>query len=343
MTPREELDALADLFAPALREAFLAAIADITDNAILAQVIAAIERGDPEAAFHALGYSDAAMRPFLAELERSFETGGVYMGRTFPRRINTPVGKAVFRFDIRAPDAEKYLREQSAEFVTGIRESIRLNIRNTMAIGLREGRNPRNVALDIVGRIGEDGKRVGGVIGLSTQQEYWLRGFRNSLQSPIASERQRYFTYELRDKRLDGVVQKAIDAGTPLPADTFDKLVTRYKDNALRWRGESIGRTEAIHALNRSEWEATKQAIAMGALSENDVEREWDSAGDKRVRRSHRLLNRKRVGLNEPFVSPLTGAKMMHPGDTSLGASANETIMCRCRVRTVIDWAAGVD
>jgi hypothetical protein len=48
------------------------------------------------------------------------------------------------------------------------------------------------------------------------------------------------------------------------------------------------------------------------------------------------------VGLDEPFISP-TGAKMMHPGDTSLGAGGDEVIMCRCRARLKVDWLTDLD
>ncbi len=162
-----------------------------------------------------------------------------------------------------------------------------------------------------------------------------MRSARNKLENLDP----KYFDLELRRKGSDSVVERAIRDGKPLSAETIDRLVTSYKSNALRYRGESIGRTEALQALNRSEYEATKQVVDMGAAPESAVQREWDSAGDKRVRFSHRALNGQRVGLNEPFVSP-SGARMICPGDTSLGAGGDEVIMCRCRVRTVIDWFA---
>lgn len=339
MTPREQLEGLIDLFAPDLRSAFLAAIQDVVDNAIINEVIKAIQNGDPEAAFRALGFNNAAMRPLTAAIERAFEQGGVMMGRTFPKYLNTPSGKAVFRFDVRNSWAEAWLRDHSSELVSRISDETRRSVQNTLTVGMEKGLNPRTVALDIVGRIDPaTGKRMGGIVGLTTGQESWVRSARTKLEQLDPS----YFDMKLRDARFDRTVEKAIRDGTPLPADTIDKLITRYKDNALRYRGEMIGRTEAIQALNRSEFEATKQAIAMGATSESAVKREWDSAGDKRVRYTHRKMNGQRVGIDEPFVSP-SGARMMFPGDTSLGAGADEVVACRCRVRTVIDWLADID
>jgi hypothetical protein len=243
---------------------------------------------------------------------------------------------------VRNSRAEAWLRDRSSSLVTRLSEDARVNVRNVLRDGMERGVNPRNVALDMVGRIGPNGKRVGGVIGLNQQQERWVRSARTKLEQLDAS----YFQMELRDKRFDNTVTRAIRDDKPLPAETIDRLITRYKDNALRYRGEMIARTEAIQSLNRSEWEATKQAVDLGAVDDSAVTRHWDSAGDSRVRWSHRSMDHKYdkdgVGLDEPFVSP-SGARMMFPGDVSLGAGADEVVACRCRVRTRIDWLAQID
>src|SRR5690606_22900022 len=141
---------------------------------------------------------EAAMRPLTAELERAFEEGGVMTGRTFPRYLNTPSGRGIFRFNIRNSRAEAYLRDHSASLVSRIEDDVRNNLRNALVVGMQEGRNPRNVALDIVGRYDRQaGHRIGGVLGLSQQQETWARSARNRLMTLD----ERYFMLELRDKR----------------------------------------------------------------------------------------------------------------------------------------------
>lgn len=341
LTPRQQLDALLDSQPPQVAAAFRAAIQDVVDNVILAQVVEAIERNDVEAAWRALGYSRAAMNPLVLALEQVFQNGGVMMAATFPRFIPDATGtKSVFRFNMRDPEAERWLRDKSSTLITGIEADIRTNVRDTLTAGLEAGRNPRSVALDIVGRINQQtGQREGGIIGLADHQELWARSARQKLLTLDAG----YFDLALRDKRFDATVQKAILDEKPFPVDVVDKLISRYRANALRYRGETIGRTEALAALNRSEWESTRQAFTQtgGLVGASAVTREWDTAGDNHVRSSHRAMDRQRVGLDEPFVTP-RGERLMHPGDTSLGASAQETIACRCRVRTVVDFFAGV-
>lgn len=54
----------------------------------------------------------------------------------------------------------------------------------------------------------------------------------------------------------------------------------------------------------------------------------WSTVGDKRVRLIHQKTNGQTRRLNEPFV--VNGQFLMHPGDSSLGATADNTANCRC-------------
>lgn len=347
-SPRQTLDYLIDLFTPAIRDAFLAAMQGVVDEAIISDMIRAIENGDPVGAFQALGFTPAAMRPITEVIERAFERGGVLTGEQWPQYLRTPTGRAVFRFDVRNSRAEAWLRDHSSQLVTRLTDEARRNVQMTLQQGMIDGRNPRNVALDIVGRMQnvvnpETGvatrHRVGGVVGLTSQQERWVASARRDLSN--VDTYGEFLTRELRNKRYDSIIERAIHDGRPLPASTIETIMSAYKDAALKWRGESIARTEAMQSLNRSEYEATLQAVDMGALRRQDVTRHWDSAGDSRVRWSHKSMDAKYqatgVGIDEPFVSP-NGSRMMHPGDTSLGAPADELIMCRCRVRMEVDF-----
>lgn len=322
-----------------LRSAFIDAIQNVVDNAIIEEIIKKILNGDVEGAIQALGFSPAALRPLTVAIERAYEQGGVWTGQGFPKYLNTSNGKAIFRFDVGNPRAEKYLKDNSSSLIVRLTEDTRTNVRNILQRGVAEGRNPRNIALDIIGRIDRTtGRRVGGIVGLTPNQEYWVTNTRRELQTLNDN----YFNRELRDKRFDRTVSAAIRSGKPLTANTIEKLVGRYKDNALQFRGENIARTEALQSLNASEYEAIKQAVDMGSVRPQDITREWDSAGDSRVRFLHKKMDGQRVGIDEPFVSP-SGARLMHPGDISLGAKGEEIIGCRCRVKTVIDWLADID
>lgn len=332
------LQEIADAFAPEIRAAFLGAIQDIVDRAILKDIIDAIEIGDVNAAFKATGLSDAALRPVTAMLERAFETGGVMVAGSFPKRLATPSGNAIFRFDVRNSRAEAWLRDEGGKLITNIRNDAMSAVQNALQDGMVHGLNSKNVALDIVGRIDPTTqRRSGGLVGLTNQQQNYVINARHDLQGLDA----RYFTRERRDKRFDTVVRKAIVTNTPLPADTITKITNRYSDNLLKLRGETIGRTEANTALNQSQYEAMKQAADIGAIDKSATQKIWDSSGDARTRKDHLKMEGQTVGFDEPFTAP-DGSRLMYPHDTSLGAPARQVINCRCRVKWAIDWFAGV-
>lgn len=326
-------------FAPSIQQVFLEAIRTITDDAVLAQLIKAIEAGDAEAAYRAIGYSTSVFNRFVALLTTTFEHGGMMMMASFPKYATDATGmKSVFRFNIRDRAAETWLRDRSSTLVTQIENDVRINVRNTLVAGAEAGRNPRSTALDLVGRYNPQTKqREGGVVGLGQREEYWSRSARIKLEVLDGS----YLDMKLRDKRFDSIVIAAIKDGRSLPPETVSRLVDRYRANALRHRGETIGRTETLAALNRSEFESVRQALQQSDLPLAASTKEWDSTGDSAVRPEHRYLDGQRVGIDEPFVTR-DGTRMMHPGDITLGATGNDVIACRCRVKYRTDFAYGV-
>lgn len=333
------LDELIDKFTPRIRAAFLSAIQDIKDTAILSELVKAIEAGDVVRAMRSLGFNEAAMRPLTSMIEQAFETGGVTVAGAFPQLRDNAGTKAVFRFDVRNSRAEAWLRDRSSTLVTRITDDTREAIRGYLNQGMNVGTNPRTTALDLVGRINPTtGRREGGIIGLTPQQQSWVSKARAELSDPSSASN--WFTRTRRDRRFDSIVRKSIDDGVPLDTATVQRLTSRYSDSLLKLRGENIARTESIASLNKSGQEALQQAVDSGSIPKENIKRVWDSAGpDGRTRPDHLEMDGQAVGLNEPFHAP-DGSLLMFPGDTSLGASPEETINCRCRVRLSVDWLA---
>lgn len=332
MSVFNKLSILLDKFTTNIADAFKGVIQDVTDAALWSLLLDSINEGDPVGAIRALGLSKAAMRPIEQQIETAFEQGGLFaVEAQFPKWVDTPVGPTIFRFDVRDSRAEAWLREESSQLVTRIEEDVRVVVQKTISEGVMHGENPRAIALDIIGRIDPaTQRRAGGLVGLTSQMEGFVANARKELQNLDEN----YFTRVRRDKRFDSVVAKAIAADKPLPVDSIQKIIGRYSDSLLKLRGDNIGRTEALAALNRSDWEAWKQAVDKGAVEQSAIERTWDDAGDNRVRDDHIALNGQKRGLDEPFIVPSTGEQLMYPGDGSLGAGADQIINCRCHIIT---------
>jgi hypothetical protein len=91
--------------------------------------------------------------------------------------------------------------------------------------------------------------------------------------------------------------------------------------------------------MNGAREESYRQAIDAGDLSPENVTGTWGATGDRRTRDTHQEMNGQNRKFGTPFVSP-SGARLMYPGDTSLGAGPEEIVNCRCTKIFRIDMIA---
>lgn len=343
MASRAELErlyqALLERHGVAIADAFQAAISVLRTSAEVRRVAEAIQAGNIAAALDALHLDPAAYGPLQDAIAQAYAEGGQNALTALPKR--DPTGAAlIIRFTTRNRRAEDWLRSHSADLVTHIIDDQRDAIRARLTAGMERGENPRTTALDIVGRVNrQTGKREGGVIGLTAQQEQFVRTARDELASGDPEAMRHYLTRARRDKRFDRTIAKASREEQAPPAETVRKAVDAYQRRLLQLRGEMIGRTESLSALNAAQYEALQQAVDSGQLQASQIRRVWSSAGDLRVRHTHRALDGDTAGLNEPFRSP-SGALIRFPGDPQ--APAAERINCRCWTMPRVDWFANV-
>jgi hypothetical protein len=335
---RRLIDLIED-WSPRLRDAFLAAVAKIRDSAQIGVIVAMLERGDVNGAIDAVGLDPIAFRSVDSAIAQAFEDGGEFTMQRIPA-LRTSNARLNVLFDVRNPRAEDWLRERSSTLITEIVDDQRSMIRQHLTAAMEAGQNPRAVALDLVGRLDRaSGKREGGVIGLTTGQDAWATRYARRVASSLPGDLQAALGMKLRDKRFDRAVEKAIREGRPVPAEMREKMVQAYRARALRYRGENIGRTEAMRSLHAAQTESYRQAIDAGQIVESTVFKFWRDARDVRVRETHRGLNGQRVAFRAEFVSP-SGAHLRYPGDER--APVSETAQCRCWMEVKIDFLAAL-
>ncbi len=304
------------------------------------------------AVLEALGFDGERFSPLAEQVRQAFATGAEVgmkelptlslrqqiRGRYNPAN-NTPLLR--FGFDMRNRGVEGWLQSNSSRLITGVVEDQRQLVRQHLVRGMAAGLNPRQAALELVGRVGETGRRSGGVVGLTAQQAQFVANVRQQLASGDPAQMAEYFGRKRRDKRLDGIVSRAIKAGQPVSPADVDKIAARYADRLLALRGEMIARTESLTAMAAGREEAFRQQIESGRLAPENVEGTWSATGDDRTRHSHQAMNGQVRRFGEPFQTP-SGALMRFPGDTSLGAGPEETIGCRCMKKYRVNMATEV-
>lgn len=315
----------------AILRAFTETIQSVKDQAVISEIAALLDRGDVEGVVNLLQLDPGTFRPLENATRAAYEAGGD-VGAEQIGRFPTPSGTLVARFNVRNPRAEQWLRQLSSTRIVEIAEETRSVVRRVLTESLAQGQGPRTAALDLVGRIDPQTRsRVGGYIGLTDNQAQWVGNARRELNELDPN----YLTRELRDRRLDGAFKRAVRDGKPLNSKQIDTAISRMQARGIRYRGEVISRTESINALRAGQHEAIQQAIDSAEIDTGSTYKIWDSESGPRTRDAHLAANGQRVPVDQPFI--VGGEALMYPGDPA-GSAAN-TIQCRCRSRTVIDFA----
>ncbi len=140
------------------------------------------------------------------------------------------------------------------------------------------------------------------------------------IQKVLAQGQAEGWSIQTMQKNMETLFKQWMDG------DLTDEDFKWFSDRMPPHRTELIARTETTHATNAGSYNLFK-AWEVG-------EKEWLATQDNRTRDSHANANGQVVSIDEPFA--VGGFKMMHPGDTSLGAPVSEIADCRCALLPVM-------
>jgi hypothetical protein len=329
---KRQIDAALRTLEPAIERAFREAIASIAGAVDIGALVEAITAGRIEDAVQILRINQALIFPLTEASRASYIAGGALVGGLLPRSL-----AASFGFDGRHPRAEAWTLRKAGELIEGITAPTLEMARNVIVDGLAAGRGPAVIARDIVGRkIGN--ARVGGFLGLNSNQTASIIRGRGLLASGDPARLAEYLQLKLRDKRFDRQIIGVINGKGRLTGPDIDRIIDGHRSKALTYRGKVIARTESLNALRAGRHEGFAQLLDSGAITADQIERSWDASGDMRTRPDHAAMNGQTVkGMDEPFIAP-DGSRLMYPGDVELGASAAQVIQCRCFERVRIKF-----
>tara|TARA_R110002049_G_scaffold281333_1_gene460859 strand:+ start:20951 stop:21964 length:1014 start_codon:yes stop_codon:yes gene_type:complete len=319
-----------DRLVPQVRRQYTDWVRRLVDAASVTSVERWITTGNIDQMLREIRITVPSLTDIAEAVRDIFRSGGSFEEPVF--------AEARFTFDIRNPEAELWLRDNSSKLITGIVASQRQAVQTALESGVREGKGPRSIALDIIGRRDTTGHRRGGIVGLNRPQASYVGAAYNELSSGDPSLLRSYLTRERRDRRFDATVRRAID-GRPLTPKQVNQITGRYSDRLLQLRGEMIARTETISAFNAGRDQAWNQAVEEGLIDQNFITNRWSATGDALTRDSHMDMNNQKQPHGQPFRSPL-GSLMRYPGDTGLGAKAEDVINCRCFLERSADFIA---
>ena len=306
---RKRMEQLLGRESARIRRRFLGVVARVKSKRSLAELEAALEGGTIS---EVLDDFEKALGQLAAATEATYAGIAAEVTARLAKTLDAPLA-----FDATNQRAIDYLQRHRAKLVTELTQTQRDAVVEALVEGNRAGVGPRTQAAALRDSI-----------GLTQQQAGWVTRYRARLEQLDSKA----LTLELRDKRFDGTVTKAIDSGKALTPKQVDRMVARYADKALAYRAEVIARTEALRALHMADEEATAQVIDSGEIAVERVECSWH-ARMVRTRHSHATMNGQRRAFGEAFTSG-AGYQLKYPGDPD--APASETAQCVCLKRTRI-------
>lgn len=308
------IQGLLDSAEPQIARTFLTAISGLQDSLDMAQFEQLLAAGDYQAlaamledVARNLGSQSAIVFVNAGQSATGYLNQNLFLNIAFDQ-INVAAVQAMQANQLRL----------IREFTDGQRDVVR----EVVTHGIEQGLGPVDQA-----------RNFRQVVGLTSQQARAVFNYRRALEQvgrPGVSARAQAesLTRALRDRRGDAQVRRAIREARPLPPEKIDWMVQRYTERSIKHRAEVIARTEALSAVHEGDAAAFQQAVDGGKLDPRLIEETWVSAGDSRVRDSHRHLN----GQKQPYGQLWQGlyGVLRYPGDPA--APAAERIQCRCIV-----------
>ena len=301
-----------------VRRAFRRFLDDVRSDDVRRQVRLALERRGVEDALQVI---DAHVVRLGGVVTQVFQNAAAAEAPALVRQL----GRAhiAVTFDPTYPRAAELMRRNRLEFVREFTRGQRQTTRAALVEALQIGAGPIQTA-----RIFRDS------IGLTEVQRGAVANYRRLLEDGDSAALAR----DLRDRRFDPSVARAIADEEPLGAEKISRMVDQYRNRYLQYRAETIARTETLRTIAEARREALEQVLEQVGLPRGTTKRTWRATQDARTRDTHAEMDEQVRGMDEPFESP-SGVLLMFPGDP--GAPPEEVINCRCTETYSIEEEGG--
>ena len=261
--------------------------------------------------------------PLAGGIAAAYVLAGQRTAKDLEDAMNAPVSletSVTIGFDQSHTRAVAFMQEERLRLIREFTNAARDATRAALQDGIERGLNPVAQA-----------RQFRGAIGLTEYQENMVRNFRSAIDN-AENRPSDVFARELRDRRFDPSIERAARTDTPLSAEHKDRMVFRYRERLLKFRAETIARTEALRATHAGIHEAFNQSVESGTFDVGEIERTWNATRDRRVRKDHAAAHGQKRGLNETFL--VGGYALLFPCDPN--GPASQVIKCRCGVATRI-------
>jgi hypothetical protein len=292
-----------------------------------AELSQAIESGLVELLLEDL-LSDAKLDPVFAPLRQAIDEAVISAGKS--EAANLPKQVQTGAFDVINRRVLEAAVKLDTRVVMDLKKDVRTVVRLYVMDGIREGKNPRDIAKAVRNKIGLSERQIGFVDRFHAELEIGDRAALNRvlgrgvIRTPDGTEivrRAHADQQGLSGRDLETLQGKLGRAA--LRPDQIERMVGAYERRLLALNTETVTRTIALDAMRagaRASWE---DAIAQGTVNRSDLRRTWVAVDDNRTRPEHRALN----GTTVEWDAPYPNGELV-PGES--------TYNCRCIERITI-------
>ena len=276
---------------PAMRRAYarswLALQSQMTESVMLAR----LQSGVPLADLIPQRIMDRAFAPVQTELRtdasKGFDRQMKLLTRNGAEDLVLGIG-----FDSLSPNVVEATKKLDDFILTNAKAEVRESVRQFVEAGITAGKNPRAIA-----------RGMREVVGLAPIHEVHIRNFRAKLEAIGTGGKMP--ENELRDKRFDATLKRALKDKATLSQGQIDTMVAAYTRKYTAWHAEVVARTATLNAFRSGQAAATEKMVELGLVKRQDMVKIWTTVRDDRVRPEHVAMEGEEVPLDKPFSNGL--------------------------------------
>lgn len=337
---------LIDQLEPEIHRAFMASVTDLQANVDWRALLDALTRTDIEGAIAALNINEAAWAEYSSKMTQAYALAGASTAAQIQAQGLGGIGT---RFRMTNPGAQEWIRQNVANRVLGFSEEQTQVARMVIEAGFGRGQGPRNIAVDLAGRV-QGGLRAGGVLGLDAPRAARLQAVTQGMRTAdgvrdLVIARQdgklalRYKVNAATEQRII----RAYKSGTAVPEADRAISERQYSNALLKARADTVANTETANAVMSGRMEQWRQLIETKGIDPESVIKTWHHrrGAFKDHRPDHLAMSGRSVrGLFTPFVFP-DGAQLQYAHDPDGGAK--HVIGCGCDTTFRVDHSVGLE
>lgn len=263
-TDLERFDVLLAKQEKAIAQAFRDFVALVQSPAVMRAIIDKLENRDLEGAMLIV---DSHVMRFADILPQVAASVGAHTAAELAAIVPDLI--LAVSFDPSLPRAAEIIRANRLRFIRDFTHSQRQAVSQALERAYREGKGTQETA-----------RAIRSSIGLTAYQEGVVSNYGRLLENLDRDALDR----QLRDRRFDPTIERAIDESRPLTQNQIDRMVERYRVRMLAMRAETIARTEGVRATSEAREESLTQMIEQTQIDPARIERIWGVTRDKRLR-----------------------------------------------------------